>query len=209
LGGRAVLVGAPCRQVEASLSLPQAYALSRSQEPDLPFGGVLIPERHEATGTEDARIWTKMQHGCRFFVSQTVWSVAATRRLLSDLRLRCELAGVEPPPVLLTFSPCGSRQTLEFLEWLGVAVPKPLERELLAATDMLARSVELAVEAFAEVRDFAEKQGLAVGCNVESLTARAAEVEASLELLQRIDRLERRLHRSGDASEPRFQSLAG
>lgn len=189
LGGHAVLVGAPCRQAAASLTLPQACALSRRHQPGLSFGGVLIPERHEAAGNEDARVWAKMQQGCRFFVSQTVWSVAATKRLLGDLRLRCELEGGAPPPVLLTFSPCGSRQTLEFLRWLGVAVPNFVERELLAATDMLARSVDLAVDAYAEIRDFAEEQGLVVGCNVESLTARATEVTASIELLRRIDQL--------------------
>lgn len=188
-GGSAVLVGAPSRQVGPSLSLPQACAVSRGHAPSLHFGGVLISERHEASGTEDARVWAKMQQGCRFFVSQTVWSVTATKRLLGDLRVRCELAGGEPPPVLLTFSPCGSRQTLEFLEWLGVAVPTPIKRELLAASQMLTRSVELAVDAFAEIREFALEQGIHVGCNVESVTARAPEVEASIELLHRVDRL--------------------
>jgi hypothetical protein len=189
LGGNAVLVGAPCRRAPASLTLPQACELSRRHRPALPFGGVLIPERHEASGSEDVRIWTKMQQGCRFFVSQTVWSVAATQRLLSDLRVRCEREGHAAPPVLLTFSPCGSRQTLEFLEWLGVSVPGPTKRELLAATDMLARSIELAAAAFAEIHDFARACGLVVGANVESVTVRAAEVEASIELLRRIDRL--------------------
>jgi hypothetical protein len=191
-GGHAVLVGAPCRQVAVALTLPQACALSRSHAPALLFGGVLIPERHETSGNEDARVWAKMQQGCRFFVSQTVWSVAATKRLLADLRVRCELAGAEPPPVLLTFSPCGSRQTLDFLDWLGVSVPKALKQDLLAAADMLARSVDLAVDAFAEIRDFALERGLRVGCNVESLTARPPEVEASLELLRRVDRLDGR-----------------
>ena len=192
LGGHAVLVGAPCRDMPASLTLSQACALSRSHAPGVLFGGVLIPERHERSGTEDARAWAKMQQGCRFFVSQTVWSVTAAKRLLSDLRVRFELEGGEAPPILLTFSPCGSRQTLEFLEWLGVAVPSLVKRELLTATDMLARSVALAAEAFAEIRDFASAQGMAVGCNVESVTVRAAEVDASLELLHRIDRLDSR-----------------
>lgn len=199
LGGQAILVGAPCREPAAALTLPQACALSRRHLPGLSFGGVLISERHEASGTEDARVWTKMQQGCRFFVSQTVWSVAATKRLLGDLRVRCELEGCDPPPILLTFSPCGSRQTLDFLEWLGVAIANPVKRELLGATDMLARSVELAANAFAELRDFAAEHDMEVGCNVESVTARAAEVEASLELLRRIDAREpRRDRRKGD-----------
>jgi hypothetical protein len=190
--GGAVLVGAPIRSAAPALSLPRALGLCRRHAPGLPLGGVLIPERHRARGGEDARVWTKMQQGCRFFVSQTVWCAATTRRFLRDLRERAELSGFEPPPILLTFSPCGSVQTLQFLRWLGVAVPDSVERELTAAPDMLARSVELAAEAFAELRSFAEQQGLSVGCNVESLTARAAEVDASVELLQRVDQLEPR-----------------
>jgi hypothetical protein len=54
---------------------------------------------------------------------------------------------------------------------------------------MLARSIELAAQAFDEVLAFATEQGLNVGCNVESVSSRAAEVEASVELLRRIDQL--------------------
>jgi hypothetical protein len=195
-GGHAVLVGAPSRNMSTSLTLPQALALCRSHAPGLSLGGVLIPERHETAGAEDARVWAKMQQGCRFFVSQTVWSVTATKRLLLDLRVRAELEGGKAPPVLLTFSPCGSPQTLQFLEWLGVSLPAPVKRELLSTKDMLSRSVELAAQAFDEVRAFAAEQGLDVGANVESVSARAEEVDASVELVWRIDQLAPR-ERSG------------
>jgi hypothetical protein len=188
-GGRAVFVGAPSRQTRAALTLSQAHTLSASHAPQLCFGGVLIPERHQASGTEDERAWGKVQQGCKFFVSQTVWSVSATKRLLQALRLRAERGGGHAPPILLSLSPCGSAQTLQFLEWLGVAVPDAVKQDLLSAKDMLERSIELATELFAELSAFATEQGLTLGCNVESVTARAAEVEASVELVHRIDRL--------------------
>ncbi|HKO48218.1 MAG TPA: hypothetical protein VJV79_10870 [Polyangiaceae bacterium] len=188
-GGLAVLVGAPSSRAVSSLTLPQAFSLCRSHTPGLAFGGVVIPERHQTSGAEDARVWVKHQQGCSFFVSQTVWSVSATKRLLTDLRLRAELEGGRAPHLLLTFSPCGSPQTLEFLAWLGVALPDTLRQELLGAKDMLARSIELATEAFAEVSAFAQEQGLAVGCNVESVSTRSAEVEAAVELVHRIAQL--------------------
>jgi 5,10-methylenetetrahydrofolate reductase len=192
-GGLPVLVGAPSRAIDTALTLPQALAVCRQHAPELPFGGVLIPERHQTRGGEEARVWSKMQQGCRFFVSQTVWCVATTKQLLRDLRLRAEQERRPAPPILLTFSPCGSPQTLKFLEWLGVAVPAATKRELLASHDMLARSVALASDAFAEIRAYAKSQGLHVGCNVESVTARSCEVEASLELLSRVDALDRPL----------------
>ena len=187
--GHAVLVGAPSRLGHSSFSLPAAYSIGGAHAPQVSLGGVVIAERHRANGAEDARVLSKMRQGCRFFVSQTVWSVAATRQLLRDLRQRAEIERSALPPLLLTFSPCGSSQTLDFLAWLGVELPDAVRRDLLSASDMLARSVELAYRTFAEVRDFAEKLGLFVGCNVESVSSRSAEVDASLELVQRIARL--------------------
>lgn len=185
LGGSAVFVGAPSRQSAAKLSLRDAYAVSERHAPALPFGGVVIPERHRTSGTEHERLLSKAQQGCRFFVSQTVWSVAATKALLRDVRLRAERA--TPPPILLTFSPCGSAQTLHFQEWLGVEVPPAVQQDLLAAPDMFARSIELARDIYAELHAFASDLGLTVGCNVESVSSRATEVEASVELVKRMD----------------------
>jgi hypothetical protein len=192
LGGRGVFVGAPSHRFRPSLTLAQAFSMCRAHTPALSFGGVMIAERHQTPGAEDVRMWVKMQQGCQFFVSQTVWSACATKQLLRDLCARAEVTGVPLPPILLTLSPCGSEQTLLFQEWLGVSVPPTLRLELLRARDMLERSVELAVETFAELSDFASEQGISVGCNVESVCARAVEIEASIELVRRIDRYQRR-----------------
>lgn len=183
---RAVFVGAPSRGSNTALKLPRAFQVCRSYRPELAFGGVLIAERHQKPGDEDARVWAKRQQGCSFFVSQTVWSTAATTALLRDLQIRAALALEAPPSILVTLSPCGSEQTLAFQEWLGVAVPDSLKRELLSARDMLERSVELAADVFAEVHSVAARLGMTVGCNVESVSSRASEIDASLELLKRI-----------------------
>jgi len=108
------------------------------------------------------------------------------------LRQRASAEGGVVPPILLTISPCGSPQTLDFLKLLGVEVPQAVKRDLLSARDMVSRSVELAAEAYAEVRPFAAEQGLTVGCNVESVSSRAAEVDASVELVHRIHALQAR-----------------
>jgi hypothetical protein len=190
--GLAVLVGAPSRRSAPPLPLPRAYALCRSRVPGLGFGGVVISERHQTSGAEDERVWAKTREGCAFFVSQTVWSAGATKRLLRDLCRRAEREGAEVPPLLLTFSPCGSPQTLEFQAWLGVEIPPNVKRELLSARDMLARSIELAADTSAEVCAFAAELGLAIGCNVESVSSRAVELDASAELVHCIHGLQRR-----------------
>lgn len=186
--GLAVLVGAPSRRSSGSLTLPEAYSLCRTHAPEVLLGGIVIPERHKDSSAEDARVWAKMQQGCGFFVSQTLWSVSATERLLRDLRLRMDAERASPPTLLFTLSPCGSPQTLEFLEWLGVDISPSLKRDLLSARDMLERSIELAVETYGEVRALAASLGFTVGCNVESVSTRAAEIDASVELVHRIER---------------------
>lgn len=188
-GGKAVLVGPPSRNLRSTLKLSEAHALCRTHIPALEVGGVVIPERHCTTGAEDQRVWDKVRAGCEFFVSQTVWDVDATKRVLQAVRARADLNERPPPRILVTLSPCGSLQTLAFLEWLGVNIPAPVRHQLTDATDMLERSVELAEHAFEELNTYARECGVPIGCNVESVSSRAVEVEAATELVNRIHAL--------------------
>ena len=192
LGGAAVLVGAPSKAQPVSLRLEDAYRARNNAVPGLPLGGVLIAERHETRGGEDERVLHKVDQGCSFFISQAVYSVTASKNLLSDLYYRCQEAGRELPPVLVTLSPCGSKKTLEFMAWLGVSVPRWLQNELLHAHDILEKSLELLLTGFAELCEFAAEKGFSLGCNVESVSLHKAEIEASVELVQRIATLLRR-----------------
>ncbi len=186
LGGATVLVGAPSKTQSVSLQLADAYRVRKAELPEVPLGGVVIAERHDARGGEDERVLSKLEHGCSFFVSQAVYSVTASKNLLSDLYYRCHDSGREPPPLLVTLSPCGSKKTLEFMAWLGVSVPRWLQNELLRAHDILAKSVELSAQSFAELYDFASERGIPLGCNVESVSLQKAEIDASVELVRRI-----------------------
>jgi len=188
-GGAAVLVGAPSKTQRVNLQLADAYRARRAHRPDLPLGGVVIAERHEARGGEDERVLAKLEQGCSFFVSQAVYSVTASKNLLSDLYYRCQDSGRALPPLLLTLSPCGSKKTLDFMAWLGVSVPRWLQNELLHARDILAKSIELCALTFAELHDFAAEKGISLGCNVESVSLQKSEIEASVELVSRIAEL--------------------
>jgi hypothetical protein len=188
-GGLTVLVGAASRSQPALTRLPEAYSLCREQLPQLPIGGVVIAERHEAKGGEDRRLLEKVAAGCSFFVSQAVYSPVASKNLLSDLYYRGAEANQPLPSILVTLSPCGSRKTLEFLGWLGISVPRWLENELLHARDILQTSVDLCCEVFEDLASFAQAKGIPLGCNVESVSLRKEEIEASVELLRRVARL--------------------
>jgi len=191
-GGRTVLVGAPSRSQLPALTLAEAYRIRQELVPALPLGGVLIAERHEPNGGEEARVFAKVDKGCSFFVTQAVYSVTATKNVLSDLYYHAQAAGQTVPPLLLTLSPCGSERTLRFTEWLGVSVPRWLRNELLHAGDILERSVKLSLETFQELHGFAVDKGLTLGCNVESVSLSRAEIDASVELVHQVARIQGR-----------------
>ena len=180
-----VLVGSSNRS-QVGLPLADAYALARQYAPNLLLGGIAIAERHARKLDEHERILAKSERGCRFFVTQAVYDVASTKSLLSDYAIAVREKNGVALPIILTFSPCGSLKTLSFMKWLGIAFPRWLENELRFATDPLAKSVELCERIFDEVWDYARDNGIPLGVNVESVSIRKAEIEASVELLQRL-----------------------
>lgn len=185
-GGATVLVGAPADDHPVTMKIGDAYKLRRKVAPELPLGGVVIAERHEEIGAEDERVLRKVSSGCGFFVSQAVYSVTKSKNLLSDLYYNCQRNQAPVPRVYVTLSPCGSQKTLEFVEWLGVHVPSWLKNELLYAGDILEKSIELSVSGFQELHDFARSKGFELGCNVESVSLRKAEIDASVEMVERV-----------------------
>jgi hypothetical protein len=183
----AVFVGASTTRGETSgLSLKAAYHLASNTHPEICFGGVAIAERHLGKGGEDERLLSKQDAGCRFFVSQTVYDVQATKSLVSDYAARFAAAGKEAPPLIFSFAPCGSIKTMEFMQWLGIRFPPWLENELRHSPDILERSVDLCAELADELVAFARVKGVIAGMNVESISIRREEIEASRILFQRL-----------------------
>ena len=181
-----VFVGAPRAESRGpGLPLAEAYALARAV-PNMVLGGIAIAERHVARGDEHERMLAKEDEGCRFFITQSVYDATSTKSLLSDYALSLQATGRRPVPVVLTFSPCGSVRTLDFMKWLGISFPRWLENELRHSPDTLERSVDLCESVFTDVRAYASEKGLPIGINVESVSARKSEIDASVELYQRL-----------------------
>jgi hypothetical protein len=181
-----VFVGAPRgRSHHPGLPLAEAYALARAAS-NLVLGGIAIAERHVAKEDEHHRMLAKQDHGCRFFITQSVYDAGSTKSLLSDYALSLRTSGRSPIPVVLTFSPCGSVRTLEFMKWLGISFPRWLENELRHSADTLERSVDLCERVFTDVQDYAREKRLPIGINVESVSIRKSEIDASVELYRRL-----------------------
>lgn len=181
-----VFVGAPRGGARGSgLPLDDAYALARAV-PNLVLGGIAIAERHVAKGDEHQRMFAKQDRGCRFFITQSVYDAASTKSLLSDYALSVQASGRSAVPIVLTFSPCGSVRTLEFMKWLGISFPRWLENELRHSSDTLERSIDLCESVFADVHAYAREKRLPIGINVESVSIRKSEIDASMELYRRL-----------------------
>lgn len=177
-----VFVGAASRETPVATTLPRAQSLRAELRPDLLLGGVAIPERHARTGSEHLRLLAKQEAGCSYFVTQVVFDVNAAKDLVSDYRDECAARGVAPVPIVFTFSVCGSMKTLEFLTWLGVDVPRWIQNELEHAEDTLQASFDHTRAVALELMPFCGLLGVPFGINVESVSNRRAEIDASVEL---------------------------
>ncbi len=187
-----VLVGASSRDQPVTTRLPDAYHLHAGLDRRPGLGGVFIAERHAATGREHERMLGKQAAGCEFFVSQVCYDVDHTRDVLSDYAYACQDSGLTPRPTILTLAPCGSTKTLAFMSWLGIDVPRWLRTEIARSGDPLAESYEQCLTNARILIAFCRRLGLPFGINIESLTNRKLEIEASVDLARETRDLLRR-----------------
>ncbi|OPZ92995.1 MAG: hypothetical protein BWY74_01329 [Firmicutes bacterium ADurb.Bin419] len=89
-------------------------------------------------------------------------------------------------PILFTLTPCGSLKTLEFMKWLGISIPRWLENDLMNSEDILNKSIATSKAIFSELFDFSMEKGIPIGCNIESVSVRKVEIEASIRLVNDI-----------------------
>lgn len=184
-----VLVGAASRHQAVKTRLTDAYRLHAGLKRRPRIGGVCIAERHVGTGQEHRRMLSKQENGCEFFVSQVCYDLDHIRDLLSDYAYLCRDEGLAPRPVILTLAPCGSMKTLEFMSWLGIDIPRWLHTELARSHDPLTESYDQCLTNARTLIGFCRRLGLPFGINVESLTNRKVEIEASVDLAREIREL--------------------
>lgn len=180
-----VFVGASSKKQEVKLNLKEAYKLAEKNN-NLKFGGVVIPERHTKHEDEHLRIISKINSGCKFFVSQAVYNVEPAKNFLSDYYYYCKENNLQMVPIIINLTPCGSVKTLEFMKWLGINIPKWLENDLMNSEDILHKSLELCKKTFEEIFDFGIQKGIPIGCSIESVSTRKVEIEASIQLTKEI-----------------------
>ena len=177
-----VLVGSPSSVGDIKLSLPDAYKTLAEQSDDFFLGGVTIAERHSSKRNEHERLIEKTAQGCQFFISQAVYDAQATIELITSYARTCKAQGITPKRIILTFTPCGGDKTLEFMQWLGISVPEATKWRMLDADNTLSESVRICRENLDLILKSCAHLDVPLGLNIESLTNRKEEIDASINL---------------------------
>jgi len=179
-----VLVGSPSSDGDIKLSLDDAYTAQREHKHPFQLGGVTIAERHAKKGDEHLRLVNKTENGCSFFITQAVYNAQATIDMLARYAQECKKNGTKPQRMILTFSPCGSAKTLEFIEWLGISVAEATEIRILEAENPLAESIRICRSNLEQILDACIELNIPLGLNIESLTNRKEEIDAAIVLFK-------------------------
>lgn len=179
-----VLVGSPSSNGEIKLSLAEAYQHLAEHNAKFYLGGVAIAERHAKKGNEHLRLIEKSTQGCAFFISQAVYNAQATIDLLTSYARSCKQQGLSPQRIILTFTPCGGEQTLAFMQWLGISVPEGSKYRILDAANPLNESIKICRDNLQQILQHCTALDIPLGLNVESLTNRREEIDASIRLFR-------------------------
>ncbi len=180
-----VFVGTSSSADNPKLTLNEAYKIKKQFNPNITIGGICIPERHEKKKDEELRLASKIFKGCEFFITQTVYNIENAKKLIDDY-VSLEIKKV---PIIFTFTPCGSKKTLDFMRWLGICMPPYFEQRLFEHEDPLQKSVDLSLDLFEFLYKYGKAKGVSIGANVESISTRKVEIDASIELLKGIKKL--------------------
>jgi hypothetical protein len=70
------------------------------------------------------------------------------------------------------------------MQWLGISVPEATRYRILDAEKPLAESIRICQNNLEQILDACLPLGLPLGLNIESLTNRKAEIDASIQLYQ-------------------------
>lgn len=142
----------------------EAAALVSEEGLDFLLGGIMIPSRSR----EAARIRRKYECGLRFFTTQVLLDSNDIVDLIQGLN------GLDVR-IFLSFAPISNVRDLEFLQWLGVDVPKNVAWAMEQAGEparAVEKSIALASKILTDVFENLPSHPPALGLNVEQITRR-------------------------------------
>jgi 5,10-methylenetetrahydrofolate reductase len=183
--GNWVLVGGESKEITYPGPGPaEAASLVKSLGLPATLGAITIPSRVN----EPERIRRKHAQGVDFFTSQVMFDSNDLVWLVQRLN------GIDAR-IFISFAPISSRRDLDFLRWLGVDIPRDIDRFLLGseqgeaapAATCLERSFNLAQRILMDVFDNLPPDPPPIGLNIEHITRR--NFAPAIAMLERLGKL--------------------
>mgnify|MGYP001160615174 CR=1 FL=1 len=184
-----VFVGIPSPDHQPKTSLLEAYEIYSKEEENIKLGGVAIPERHAALQDEDQRIFAKVNNGVSFFITQCVFDLDFSKKLIDSLVDYAEKNNQLIPTIIFTLTSCGSERTLRFIEWLGIYIPQDMKNKLLQSPNILSDSVEICIHIAKELAAYCVERNIPFGFNIESVAIKKDEIESSIQMVNTIEQI--------------------
>mmetsp|Transcript_11699 Transcript_11699/g.37514 ORF Transcript_11699/g.37514 Transcript_11699/m.37514 type:complete len:398 (-) Transcript_11699:199-1392(-) len=191
-GHRAInVVGAPsARANHTGPSTKEASAMVAGRN-GVHFGAVCIAERHLSKRNEHSVLAKKASWGAEWFITQGIYDPEPTIDVILAYAAQCEAEGTRPRKIILTFTPCGRRKTLEFIKWLGMHVPQAVEDRIFADQTEVKRpmtavalSCALLCEHLQTILARTKGCGVPLGINVESVSGYRDEIDSTHDLFR-------------------------
>lgn len=160
-----VLVGGESSKIKyPGYSVIEAAKFIKKNYPDIKLGGITIFTRNR----EPYRILEKMKAGIELFVSQIIFETSNMKQALIHLWRLTKLENIKFPDIYISLAPAKKIRDIEFMKWLGVEFPTAInfyitENERKVET----RTFEVIDRMLYEIFDFAYKERLNLGFNVE------------------------------------------
>jgi hypothetical protein len=208
------IVGAPSSKDGLTYNGPSTKEACQivKQQGRIKFGAVCIAERHLSKGIEHEIMAKKVAWGAEWFITQGIYDPAPMTAVINAYSKLCREQAVVPKKIILTFTPCGRRKTLEFIRWLGMHVPAEAEAIIFQNEEVEKKEkeeaaakqagvelpkkkkkrvkpvVEICCELLcAHLRTILEQtagSGVPIGINVESVSGYKDEIDATHELFR-------------------------
>ena len=75
------------------------------------------------------------------------------------------------------------------MKWLGIDIPSWMKNELIHSDNILERSIRISTMIAEELTHFCTEKKIPFGFNIESVSIRKSEIDASVELLENVKKL--------------------
>lgn len=176
-----------------ALSVDEATELTKATCPDIIIGGVTIPERHRDRHDEDERIMKRIDAGMDFVTSQIIYNADNMITFLKDYWVLCQEKHQPPRGVILAFAPFGRKDTLEFMQWLGVEISAGTANRVVSretTEKAIEESIEICLEIFNTIKHTCKRNNIDIplGITVESVSKYKDEQAAAEKLFTLLKR---------------------